>query len=626
MDNHYLRPTTIFKQFQKTGIVTILKLKKMVLGDATGLGKTIQMFGAFTYYKTKFPNAKMLLLTDKSLVHQVEAEFHKFFHSLKTANIYEMERTERYKVYEDWLLGDTDILVGNYGSFRDDVLGATSIRLSLQHQPTCEKGYKSPAKGYKGKFGVLKITKKGKLTYTANADLITHSTLGLGKHKQEMYDHFAIQTLEGKEEAVYASIKRLEEGKRRYVVQLHNADGSHSHRTTSSPFVDYLEEANRVEVLPLYSAFDEAAIFKETDSRTHLMGKYLARHSSRCVPTTATVTKGELWETYNIFKCMGLELMPKQQFKDKFCVYEPNYSVKPRIMKGNKVYPMELVGYKNVSEFRKVIAPYYLGRAKKDVASELPAFGTKRIEVEECSGVKAALQELHTAAYLAERPASVNQMRSALLTPQLYCEELPKDYLSATAKEFIRRLKVGFSGEKIVVYVDLKQPLDILCNILPQHLPKHYKNQLKITGDVSDREAVKQLFNTSPDHNILWINSAGLKGLNLQISGDMFPLMPPFTGGDYIQMAGRISRIGSEHAAFTLHRIVQRDSVATDNEIIIQSRLRLIWELTPNSVDEGLIESYFNDKCIVGEFNEDKFIIDGFENRKGRYLKKQIEI
>lgn len=86
MENNYLRETTVFKTFQKTGILAMLRNKRLVLGDATGLGKTIQMYGAYTYYKTKFPEAKMLVLTDKSLVHQVEAEVHKFFHSLKTAN------------------------------------------------------------------------------------------------------------------------------------------------------------------------------------------------------------------------------------------------------------------------------------------------------------------------------------------------------------------------------------------------------------------------------------------------------------------------------------------------------------------------------------------------------------
>ncbi len=624
MDNIYLKPTTIFKPFQKVGIVAMLKRPKMVLGDATGLGKTIQMFGAFSYYKTKYQRAKMLVLTDKSLIHQVENEVHKFFHGLRTCNIYELERVDRYKVYEEWLLGDKDILVGNYGSFRDDVLTASSMRVSMS-APARKEGYKSPAKGYKGHYGQLTVSQKGALVYKTVTDNIQNAN-GLGRHKDAIYDHFEIETLSGEKIKVYASIKRMEAGKRRFVVQLHHEHdgGKGSDRTTSSPFIDFLEEANKDDKLPLFSAFDEAAIMKETDSRTYKMGEYISKHSTRAIAVTATVTKGELWEAYNVFQCIGITLMPKEKFKDKFYIYEPNYMRKPRVIKGKKVYPQELTGYRNVEQFQGLIAPYYLGRAKKDVAKELPAFGPKRYEVDECQGVKVALSELYTKAMLEKRPASVNQLRSALLTPQMYSEDLPADYISATVAEFIRILKINFSGEKIVVYIDLKQPIDILMKILPDHMPKYYKKMLAITGETDNREQTKQLFINDPHHNILFINTAGLKGLNLQVSGDLFPLMPPFTGGDYIQMAGRISRIGTEQTAFTLHRIVQRDSVATDGEIIIQSELRLIDSITPNSVDEGLIEPYFDDKVIQARGNPEEYIIEGFKNRRSRYLKEDL--
>lgn len=625
MENNYLRETTVFKTFQKTGILAMLRNKRLVLGDATGLGKTIQMYGAYTYYKTKFPEAKMLVLTDKSLVHQVEAEVHKFFHSLKTANIYELDRLERYKVYELWLLGDVDILVGNYGSFRDDVLTATSLRVSMD-APKHEQGYKKYVKPYKGNFGTLSVSAKGRMAYKCLSANVQGAN-GLGKHKQELVDHFEVKTNDGKVKHVYATITRMQEGKRRFVVQLHSKeDGRKSERTTSSPFIDYLQEANKDSQLPLFSAFDEAAIFKETDSRTHKMGKYISKHSTRAVAVTATCTKGELWEAYNVFLCIGITLMAKEAFKRKFYIYEPDYSRKPRIIKGKKVYPQSLSGYKNIKQFHQLIAPYYIGRAKKDVAHELPAFGTKRFEVDECAGVKQALTTLYTDAYLAKRPANINQLRNAILTPQIYVEELGMDYISSTVQNFIHIIKTRFSGEKIVVYIDLKQPIDILLKILPKHLPKYYKKIVSITGDTEDREGDKQKFVNDPEYNMIIINSAGLKGLNLQVSGDMFPMMPPFTGGDYIQMAGRISRIGTEQTAFTLHRIVQRDSVATDSEIIIQSELRLINEITPNSVDEGLIEPYFDDKVIQAKGDPEEYILEGFKSRQRKYLPKEMEL
>lgn len=626
MENPYLRDTTEFRPFQKTGVLRMLKQKRMVLGDATGLGKTIQIFGAFTYFKTKFPEAKMIFLTDKSLIEQAEKEVHKFFQGLNTIAMYEWDKESRWKGYKEFLLGDKDILIINYGSFQSDVLNPSSFKATLE---VPNKGHKK--KKHKGLHGNLSMSQSGKAVYTINTADINKKLMDL-KLKKELIDTFAIVDNSGKQFDYSASV--IKTSSNTFKVYL-ECEGVSSKTSISSPFFDYWEQAvlkQDLGNLPMFSAFDEAIVFKETDSRNHQLGKVLSQKSARAVAITATVSKGDLGEAYNIFMCIGLKLMFKKDFNAKYVITQKSWYK----VRGRRVD--EFVGYKNVPHFYQVVSPHYLGRAKKDVAQDLPAFTNKHYRVEESEQVKMALTEVYFRAQVDNRPANVAHIWYANLVPQLIFEPkegedvienpIKEDYLSPTMQMFVNQLSTTFNTEKVVVYLNLKRPIMWMKKYLPKVLPKKYQKILSITGDDQDREKIKQLFLNDSDHNLLIINSAGLKGLNLQVSGDMFPMMPPFTGGDYIQMAGRISRIGTNQTSLTLHKIYTQDSVSEDAEKIIQSDLRLLEVLTPNSVDEGLLDSYFDsdDVKVIQAREDGTHLTTGFTNRKEKYLKKITEL
>jgi SNF2 family DNA or RNA helicase len=66
------------RYYQVQGILHLLAVKRFLLGDDTGLGKTIQSIAALCYLWEKKPGLKALVLTNKSAVPQWAAEFDKF--------------------------------------------------------------------------------------------------------------------------------------------------------------------------------------------------------------------------------------------------------------------------------------------------------------------------------------------------------------------------------------------------------------------------------------------------------------------------------------------------------------------------------------------------------------------
>ena len=117
---------------------------------------------------------------------------------------------------------------------------------------------------------------------------------------------------------------------------------------------------------------------------------------------------------------------------------------------------------------------------------------------------------------------------------------------SAKEEEMLRVLRDELLGEKVVIYTRFKKMVDRLEDLIVKNLKQKV---VKITGDIDNktREEYKIKFNTTNDHNVMIINSAAKEGINLQSSGYLVFYDLPFSYGDFLQIIGRIHRIGSEH-------------------------------------------------------------------------------
>ena len=85
------------------------------------------------------------------------------------------------------------------------------------------------------------------------------------------------------------------------------------------------------------------------------------------------------------------------------------------------------------------------------------------------------------------------------------------------------------------------------------------------------------------------LNDAGLEALNLQASNTLLVTTLPRTAGDLVQLAGRISRIGSTHTGLSIRYFLTEKSQDIDDYLILQCQL-LVMYMTQGDSEEGLID------------------------------------
>lgn len=115
--------------------------------------------------------------------------------------------------------------------------------------------------------------------------------------------------------------------------------------------------------------FDEATAFKNPQTRIHKIAEHLAKTAPVVWALTATLIRNNLTEGYGVFRVVVPELFPRalSAFVAGFC-----QTVSVPIKRGRRVD--KIVGHApaQIERFRAGIEPFYLGRAKADVAPDLP--------------------------------------------------------------------------------------------------------------------------------------------------------------------------------------------------------------------------------------------------------------
>lgn len=76
--NKYLKETTKLRYYQVIGSLHMIMLSRMVLGDGTGLGKSLENIAAYTWLLEKDPTLKWLIVCQKSAMYQWAEELDKF--------------------------------------------------------------------------------------------------------------------------------------------------------------------------------------------------------------------------------------------------------------------------------------------------------------------------------------------------------------------------------------------------------------------------------------------------------------------------------------------------------------------------------------------------------------------
>ena len=246
------------RYYQAQMVVHLLTMRRFVVGDDTGLGKTLEAIASLCYLWEKNPAKKVIVMTNKSVVGQWASEFDKFLEGITTYQIKGTKAKRRKQLDAFWSHEDT------------------------------------PAVAIMG------------------------------------------------------------------------------YRSACSDF-EVLQDWTGFNVV-----FDEATAFKTPTTQVHQVCKHIAHNADRAFGLTATLIKNNLLEGWGIYKVIVPDLFTrhKSAFISQFCV------TKLQKIKGGRKIPV-IVGYRkrDIIRFREMIDPFYLGRPKHSVASELPVLQTKRVRV-----------------------------------------------------------------------------------------------------------------------------------------------------------------------------------------------------------------------------------------------------
>lgn len=366
--------------------------------------------------------------------------------------------------------------------------------------------------------------------------------------------------------------------------------------------------------------YDEATAFKNMGTQTFNIVRSFSKAANKILALTATITRGKLEEIYAICKAINIQLMPtKKLFMDSFCI---TYRLPGRPFVEN------ISGYKNIEAFRDLIRPYITIFRKSDVEDQLPPFTVNKTNLVHSPEQIEIIRSIYAGEMLVERDGFENEwgdntdihyfegitqvgyVKMALLDPRLVLKEDLNNYkiLSPKTEEVIRLLSEDFVDEKVVLYTHSRMYLELLNKTITHNkeVPPFYKKVLMIHGGISsrDREKAKELFSNTSDYNLILMNTAGMESINLQAANTMIITTMPATAGALIQLAGRISRIGSQHSNLYLNFLLMENSQDIDEYEIIQQQMLLVGNVLGDA-EKGLLDmSVFKSKRDADDLSE----------------------
>lgn len=472
-----LKPTPLLKQtftdfdgsekplkiryYQVQGILHLVAMNRFLLGDDTGLGKTITSIAALCYVWEREPDTKAIILTNKSVVGQWALEFDKFC-TPGEINVITCVGTppKRQKIYKEFehATGPTVLIMG-YATARKDI-----------------------------------------------------------KFIQAWKDFILIT--------------------------------------------------------------DEATAFKNPSTQTYQVVRHLSTHSSRFWALTATLIKNNLIEGYGIYSLLVPGLFPssKNRFMNEYCL------TRLQPIPGSRRQIPVIIGYRKdqIDRFRENIDPYFLARAKFDVAKELPVL---QIREQKCGMTRDQERVYREAlAGLFEKNTG-EEVETTKLTSLIYCQQIvdhPElvevEGDSAKMKELFDMLTDGdLVGEKVIVFSRFRKMIDKLEEVA--HSKKYKLNTVRVTGEENEnqrKEAMQAFQDPKSDVQVCWITEAAKEGINLQAAKALVFYDSPWSAGDYLQILGRMIRIGSKHDRCYAIHMVARGTIDTRVMGVLRKKMKLI--------------------------------------------------
>lgn len=325
---------------------------------------------------------------------------------------------------------------------------------------------------------------------------------------------------------------------------------------------------------------DEATVFKTPSTRVHKICRHLGSKADRCWGLTATLIKNNLMEGYGVYRVVVPDLfrMTPNAFMHQYCI------VRMQRVANNRQIPV-VVGYRksDIETFRDEIDLYYLGRPKHAVAKELPVLTTRDVKI---GLTKFQSQKYEEALEGLLEHGDGEERETTQLTSLIYCQEIVNHpaligfedgYKSEKLDALVSLVTEGgdLHEQKVIVFTRFKTMVDVAIAVLEKEKVKC----VRVTGSEGDsqrKKAMESFQDPSNDTRVIFITMAGGDAINLQAAKALVFFDTPWSAGDYLQILGRMIRIGSEHDSVYAVHLVCRDTIDEHVQNVIKKKMRLI--------------------------------------------------
>jgi SNF2 family DNA or RNA helicase len=527
------------RYYQCQGIFHLLVMKRMVLGDGTGLGKTCQTIGALCYLYPTEPDNKTIILCPKSAIRQWGSEVERFTNGIKVL-IPKGKVEQREETYREFLAAPTGpddpkvVMVMNYHTLvRDWQHGFKPVPLDSRGKPI---------PGAKPVLGLL--------------------------------------------------------------------------------------ESILVQVPSLVTVMDEVTACKNGQTKTWQVCKALSDISHRCYGLTATLLKNKLEEGFYIMKVIQPAVFTsKAQFIKDYC-----HTQMQRVKGSRRQIPI-IVGYKNLETFRQTIDPYFYGRPKHAVATELPKLTTREIVCELSPAEDRKYGEALEGILEMGDGEVKDYEETKVLTSLIYCQQIADSLallkfkegdvihenhiegvnlefkeMSAKEQALLDLLTEEFEGEKVIVYTKFESHVGRLQKLLEKAGIK----SVRVTGKENEakRKISQDAFqDPNSDTQVILITDAGSEAINLQAAVALVFMNAPYSYGGYAQLLGRPIRIGSPHPnVYAIHLVARRPRKGKEQKTIDDHVLKLLQK------KQDFIEKIIGEAAVGAlTFTKDSAVKDLFQ-------------
>lgn len=319
---------------------------------------------------------------------------------------------------------------------------------------------------------------------------------------------------------------------------------------------------------------DDVDALRHRENRQAYALRAVAKVSPRMVVMTGTPLQKKLHELYATLEPLGgrevfgSELQFKRRYvrEEKVTIYDQRT--------GRKREVTQVVGYKNLDEFKRLVAPFALRRTAADIDDvDLPAVVSHNVQLELYPAQQAKYDELRRGVLtiLREEGALVKQATAmaklhygAQICAGLAALGEPDGPQTSVKLDWLMDQVVegDLSEEKVVVFAAYKNTI----RALHARLNRAGVGYETVWGDEPDkarRHASQERFWSDPSCRLLIGTQAIEQSLNLQVSRHLVNVDMIMNPARMEQLSGRIRRDGSAYKHVYVHNLL---TVGTQEE------------------------------------------------------------